>query len=715
MQKLFSQLFGTTPPTPPNDPVQDEFNRLLDEGTRLIELGHYQEALQTYQQGVQFAQKHGNSRAEQFFLSGIGNAYTKMKNFDEAEIYLRQALNLANHLDNRALISRSLNNLGELSVSRGDWANAQRYHEQAVERARSANDIPSLVSALESLARDFREQNNPSYALHLLKDALSIVRKHPQHLHLEASVLGKIGETAFLTEERHTAKSYLRQALMASQRTAQMKLASRWFIALGRIELDEGNYREALQFFVQAQELGQHIGFQSKYVFLEIALNLANIYVKTGNFDNGFTEAERAYMHAKDLGDEAAVGKAIGYMGISLHGQGQFEKARQQIKDALVHYENGTLDDQREYVQLLLALGRTLQSLGEADAANETFARVLELARQSGNMREEAEALQLFGRIYENNNEREKALEYYKEALTLYENAGEKTNTARLLCDMGNVRRLNGDFSGALTDFEKASLLLSSIEDRVTHGLVMSNAANLYTETGDLPTAQSFYEKSIELAQDLNDPQAQSLRLGNFGWFYILTGQYETGIATIERAIGISRDQSNILMQAIQTNNLAYAYYMKSELATANNLFNQAMNLIVKADSERWKGIIKANYALVFLDKDELAEAERLLKEALVHSTNVQDLETEILIKSRLAAHHLSAGRSEQAEALAVEAETAARKIPFKRGQADALHVLGDIYTQREELDTAQEYYKQAHKLYEMLHDPRAAQMKALY
>lgn len=46
----------------------------------------------------------------------------------------------------------------------------------------------------------------------------------------------------------------------------------------------------------------------------------------------------------------------------------------------------------------------------------------------------------------------------------------------------------------------------------------------------------------------------------------------------------------------------------------------------------------------------------------------------------------------------------------YRKGQADAGRVLGDIYQARQEPNNAQKYYAEAHKLYKMIHDPLAEQ-----
>ena len=44
----------------------------------------------------------------------------------------------------------------------------------------------------------------------------------------------------------------------------------------------------------------------------------------------------------------------------------------------------------------------------------------------------------------------------------------------------------------------------------------------------------------------------------------------------------------------------------------------------------------------------------------------------------------------------------------FRKGHADATRILGDIQTQQHKNSSAQQYYAEAHRVYQMLQDPAA-------
>ncbi|KAB2860974.1 MAG: tetratricopeptide repeat protein, partial [Anaerolineae bacterium] len=538
MQKFTSRFRGRPEqkPQPYFHPHEQEMNRLSEAGTAAQEQGATEQAMQYYQQGLTLARQYHDVRAEQFFLSGIGALLVQSRQYEQGEQFLREALEAARKQHQSVLIARSLSNLGELYAAQKDWAQAQTHHQQALDVARPTGDAATIVLALENLARDYVEQSNPSYATHLLKEAFQIAQKAQSPV-LVAGVSGRMGEAMLAMGDRAGGRKWLEQGLHMSYQTGRNRLVLRWMMDLAGVDIQEGHYLDAMQRYEKAEELARRTGQQQPEFFLQLALNLGQVYQRLGDYTQALIQAERAHLHANELHDAKSAALAVGRQGLALQGLKRNEEAAVKLQEGLRYFEDGVLSDTTEKAGLLLALGRAQQRSGAIEEAIATFQMVLAQTDSEKNPVKRAEALQLLASVYTSHLEREVALKTYQEALALFENAGEFASAARVLCDIGNVRRMNGEFNGALTDFENAQKLLSNVDDRVTRGLVLSNAANLYTDLGDLETARSFYEESIQIARDRRDRQAEGLRLGNLGWFYVLSGKVPVAIETLEKAL----------------------------------------------------------------------------------------------------------------------------------------------------------------------------------
>ncbi|MCX9078752.1 MAG: tetratricopeptide repeat protein, partial [Candidatus Methanoperedens sp.] len=473
MQKFTSRFRGRPEqkPQPYFHPHEQEMNRLSEAGTAAQEQGATEQAMQYYQQGLTLARQYHDVRAEQFFLSGIGALLVQSRQYEQGEQFLREALEAARKQHQSVLIARSLSNLGELYAAQKDWAQAQTHHQQALDVARPTGDAATIVLALENLARDYVEQSNPSYATHLLKEAFQIAQKAQSPV-LVAGVSGRMGEAMLAMGDRAGGRKWLEQGLHMSYQTGRNRLVLRWMMDLAGVDIQEGHYLDAMQRYEKAEELARRTGQQQPEFFLQLALNLGQVYQRLGDYTQALIQAERAHLHANELHDAKSAALAVGRQGLALQGLKRNEEAAVKLQEGLRYFEDGVLSDTTEKAGLLLALGRAQQRSGAIEEAIATFQMVLAQTDSEKNPVKRAEALQLLASVYTSHLEREVALKTYQEALALFENAQK---------------------------------LLSNVDDRVTRGLVLSNAANLYTDLGDLETARSFYEESIQIARDRRD------------------------------------------------------------------------------------------------------------------------------------------------------------------------------------------------------------------
>lgn len=709
MQKLFGVLFGNTPPDTTHNPLGNpQYTPLLTVAQNALNRAAWDEAMSVYQQGLELARAESNLRAQQFFLSGLGTVFYKREEYVEAEVVLLDALAFAQRIDDPGLIARSQVNLGELYFVQKQLDRAKTYHEQALASARnSSNDKLSQILALEHLARVYMEQNNPSYASHLLKEAVMLAQD-AQEARLGAGVVGLLGKAYLALGDRGTGRHMLEQAQRLAMQTGREHSALQWVVALANEDLSEGNYRAALERYQAAEDLSRRIGRQTKQFYQELALNLSVAYRHLGDYAQSQTQAERALLHSRELDDAGNIAQATLALGLAMQGRGQHAAAVEQLEFVLSQYESGVLDNPSGRAGVLLALGKSQQRIKHNAEAEVAFNEALALAREADSPQREAEALHLLGAVKNAQGQRKEAVEMWKQAIRLFESEGKSALAARALCDLGNLRRMMGDLSSATKDFEDALVSLSSVDDQVTRGLVLSNAANLYTQLGDVTTAEAHYEESIKIARTLRDVHSESVRLGNLAWLYVLTGRTSRALNLLEGALNLSRRLDDTLLVAIQTNNLAYALAKEGQTDKALTLYRVALDTVTELESERWVAIIGSNLAATLLDMGDYEEAERLLLGALEISTRLEDLEIMIRSRHRLGFLRVKQGRLPEAHELGQTAYEDARRMGYRKGQADAARTLGEAYTSQGDSENAKVYFGEAHRLYKLIQDPLA-------
>jgi len=714
MQDFFKRLLGTKPTTTPSpavNPQQQEINTLLETAATALEQGYHATALETYERGLVLARQRGDRISEGYFLNGVGAAYVAQENFEDALPVLDQALELARELKDQRSLARALNNLGSFYAKQENWGNAQTYHQQALDTARPTGNAEIITLALENLAQDYMKQDNPRYAQHLLKEAV-VITQAGQRTQSAARVIGELAEATLAMGERVSGQKLMVQAVNLAQQQGQIDQQLRWLQQLAKLEMENRSYAKAIEYLQTAENLALRLGNQTPEFFMESALDLSTAYQMNGNSTQAEEYATRALAQARSTNNAEDEAVALMRLGLAANTNGDYERAATFLLDALALFENGTLSNPDEQLQILVTLSSILTRQKKGSEAQQMADRALRLAKSGADVLRQAEALHLLGNLAFEQGEREPALGYWQQALNLMLETNNHAQAAQLYCDIARARKEGGDYRASLVEYEKALMLLNNIKHPPTRGLVLSNAATVYTEMGDIDTAQAFYDESIQIARQSGDQRAESLRLGNLGWFYALTGRPQSAIHQLEGALKISRELDDTLMIAVQSNNLARTYYLLKDYETARGLHKQAIAAATAINAERWRALFQSDYGETLVAVARTEEADPLYRSALEISERVGDLENEVRTQTRLAALLLRTGRRDEALQLAAASEQRSRKMRYQRGIAAALAVLGDAAREAGNATLAQERYNEAYRLFTILHDPGVEGLK---
>jgi tetratricopeptide (TPR) repeat protein len=666
-------------------------------------------AMRAYDDGLQAARQQANIRAQQFFLSGKGTTAYRSKNYEAALSIFEDALALAQEIDDPVLVARSYINLGEVMTAQGNIGKAQEYHQRALDTAKPSQDAPTIILAQEKLARTYMKLDNAAYAGHLLKDAATLARE-TRNPNVGASVLGWWGIATIAAGNRGQGRQHLENAQRLAMQTGRERLALDWVIELAKLDSLEGSYPQAVERFEAAETLARRIGQREPELFLDLSLYMSNTYRKMGRYADAKAQAERAAMHAESIDNPRKKAQTIKAHGLARQAMNDHEAAIQDLMQVLSFYEDGTLEADDERAAVLMALGKSQQKINHPDEARATYEQALKLASDEDDRTLRAEALHWLGTLHNERRERQQAIDYWQQAIRLFEDDGDPGAAARVLCDLGNAQRAAGDLSAARTSFESALTLINSVDDQVTQGLVYSNAANLYTQIGDMENAIDFYQQALDIARELSDLRSEAIRLGNLAWYYVLTGQAQRATELYQQAIEKSQQLGDNLLRTIHTNNLAYAYARLGLHETALPHYEEALAAI--GDNRRWRAIFLSNIGETYVAQSQLAEARQAYEEALAISQELDDFENTIRTKHRFAALMIKEGRAYEAGEMAEEAFQDARRMGYRRGQADAMRVLGDLYQQQDEQDAATRYYTRAYEIYKQIQDPSAQDIR---
>lgn len=666
----------------------------------------YEHGLQALERAMQLADAQRDIHATTVIALHQADLYIAMGKYDTAEKLLQTIQQAAESVNQRGFMSYALSAVGTLHAKRDEWDKARQTYEQAVEVAQAAQVKGAEGRALGHLADTYIHEQNMSYAIHLLQDALAKLRQSGD-MELVSYFEGRLGEATLASGNVGEGRQHLDRAMRQAENTQDRAMIRRWASALGNTAYQENKFDEATQFYERALPLypetatAEHVDLLTRY---------GEALLKLNRDEQALEKIQSAYTLAKTLEDDNRQAVAEGILGMALYQRKEYAQAITYLERAIALHQN-TPDGQHITLQRNLATAQA--AIGEPDAAAQTYQQVIAQAQALDDPLALADVYRDYGLFLARRQQLPQAIEQWTAALNLYESAYAYNQVARVYSDLGNAKRQLGQTKPAIRDYESALVALNNVEDLITRGVVLSSAANAYTDQGDVESCAAFFKESIEIARKTNDKVAESTRLGNYAWFLIITGEARRAIEHLTQALQISRAQDDlILLVAVQTNNLGLAYNTLSQYKTALGYHEDALKILasVEPTPAQWQALFLANSARTHLSLGRQEDAATLSEQALTAARQAQDFDvlvTALIVRARVLMRQTDAA---QAEPYIQEAVEITERAAMRRLKAEAYALYSEQQAQLNNTDAARTHWETAKTAYRMVGAPQAKQ-----
>jgi tetratricopeptide (TPR) repeat protein len=349
-------------------------------GTLLHAKGRLEDARASFQRALDGAARvlpaDDLERAE--LMLNLGRTIDALGRYDEALALYRGSLAIAekNLGPDHLYVAAAVNNVGAVLQTTGKYDEARAAYERSLRIVETTlgSHHADVAMALKNLAGVVRDQGHVESALPLLERALAITETSlgPEHILVAENLMG-LGSTRQELGDLAGARVAIERALRIRERThgAEHMQVAFALGALGNVELVEGHPREAHAAFARGLAIMEKaVGPEHPDTALFVA-SLGAIAEEEGELGEARQLYERALaIEVKHLGAEHAE-TAYSRLGLGdlLARQGDHTRALASFEEALGVLERARGHVHVDLIEPLVAISRSLQSLGrEADA-----------------------------------------------------------------------------------------------------------------------------------------------------------------------------------------------------------------------------------------------------------------------------------------------------------------------------------------------------------
>ena len=271
-----------------------------DLGLCLHQAGRHPRALLFLEFALQRMEARGDRDQTAWLLRAIGRARSELSDWDGALADLRVALRLREEQRNWKHAGRCLNTIGGVHVSRGAFAQAIPYFEQAVAHGERARFAQGVTEALTNLSGTYVKLDNFPRAIRCL-DRVLAVSEATGGVREAADGLSLKGTVHRLAGEHEASLASFERALPLYER-----VGARWDHALTALEIAGAlvqleDYARARPAVDRARALAVAIRAQRSLFHIETLE--AELLAEVGDLDASLRVLRRAHALALEVGD----------------------------------------------------------------------------------------------------------------------------------------------------------------------------------------------------------------------------------------------------------------------------------------------------------------------------------------------------------------------------------------------------------------------------
>lgn len=219
-------------------------------------------------EALALAQKLNNQKAVALAYSDLGNCYTRVNKLNEALDYHKKAYNLRRSLGLDVKAAGSLNNISIIYKQQGKFKESAEYMMKALRIYESKNDSVMQALVKGNLANLYLNMKKPSIAKKYLDESFAI-SKSKNIKSLLSTAYSSYTEYYLMVKKFDLALSNAFQSVLILEKMNRKSDLALIYNSIGQIYLEKKNYSLAMDYYNRSlsvrKELGDDLGVASCY------------------------------------------------------------------------------------------------------------------------------------------------------------------------------------------------------------------------------------------------------------------------------------------------------------------------------------------------------------------------------------------------------------------------------------------------------------------
>jgi tetratricopeptide (TPR) repeat protein/serine phosphatase RsbU (regulator of sigma subunit) len=301
-----------------------KLNYLNKKGEDYLNEGNFERANQYLNQALNISKKGNLDKKTVIIYQNIGNVFSDMGNNNEAVKYYNEALEISKKINHKIGIAQTLNLIGIAMYNQGKNVEALEYYEKALALNLSLNNKADILKNYTNLGNLYEDQGNKLKALLSFEASLKIARQLKDNKSISRN-LNNIS-ICYLGQGNYTVSlNYLLSSLKINETIGDKSQIASNYMNIGLIYYYQKNYEEALKW--QFKSMAMHKELASKRDIASNLNNLSSIYFDIANYNLALNYENEALLINLEIDNKNGIAKNYKNIGNIYLKQSQFDKA----------------------------------------------------------------------------------------------------------------------------------------------------------------------------------------------------------------------------------------------------------------------------------------------------------------------------------------------------------------------------------------------------
>ncbi|MCF8448972.1 MAG: tetratricopeptide repeat protein [Taibaiella sp.] len=246
-------------------------------------MGEYDEGLSILREALNIAERIKDSGLKARVLHNFGNIYRDMGDLANAVTHFEKALIINEEIGDEFAQSVILVSISNLLYDLNDYDSALEYALKCLPIFERADNRASLINIHNTLGNIYFKKEDFVDALHYFQENLKHSEPETAAYVMAESGLGKV---YYKMQDFGNSSKYLTDALREAQLLGNVEVQIICHFYLGRLYMDDSNYRQSLQSLNSAYSLAEE--YMRRHDLMSVHEMLSALYDKMGDIPKAF-------------------------------------------------------------------------------------------------------------------------------------------------------------------------------------------------------------------------------------------------------------------------------------------------------------------------------------------------------------------------------------------------------------------------------------------